>query len=84
MENYVSKTSYPYDIKRSLRVSSFGCFVIGPFGYHWYKIADKFFPKKSIRDVSFKLLAEFTTFSPVYIPLFFIYQGKQNSISYQI
>lgn len=67
-----------YDISRALKVSSFGFLFIGPLGYHWYRIADKLIPGNSMKEVCVKVAAEMITFSPVYIPMFFVYQGNYN------
>lgn len=74
-ENPLKSSTPTFKWDRAFRVASFGFLVMGPFGYYWYRAADKLIPGKTIKDIALKITAELVTFSPVYIPLFFVFQG---------
>jgi hypothetical protein len=74
---------FSYDVARSLRMSAFGLTVIGPLGHFFYRLIDKKFPGKSVRTVLTKVVLDQTVFSPIYIPLFFAFEGWLEGLSRQ-
>lgn len=63
------------DLLRLAACTSFGLFVLGPCGHHWYAWLDRFinarWAARTFKNVGMKVLLDTTIFNPIFLIVFF-------------
>ena len=78
-QNFLGEKGSPLDVKRLLRLASFGLAVHGPIGHYFYGFLDEKFPKKDAQTVAIKVLIDQVLWAPIFTVIFFawieLFQG---------
>lgn len=70
-QSFLGERGAPLDVKRLLRLASFGLAVHGPVGHFFYGALDEKFPKKDAQTVAIKVLIDQVLWAPVFTVIFF-------------
>jgi protein Mpv17 len=70
-QNFLGEKGAPLDVKRLLRLASFGLAVHGPIGHYFYGALDEKFPKKDAVTVAIKVLIDQVLWAPIFTVIFF-------------
>lgn len=72
----IDTSDRPYlDLKRVAACTSFGLFVLGPFGHYWYSRLDvwtnRLYAPRTMKNVGMKVLLDTAIFNPIFLIVFF-------------
>jgi hypothetical protein len=69
-QKYISK-KLKHDVKKTVRITTVGTFVIAPLVFNWFRLAEKLWPGKRLKTVITKVVVEQIIFAPVSITCFY-------------
>jgi protein Mpv17 len=72
----IDTSDRPYlALTRLAACTSFGLFVLGPFGHHWYArldvVTNRLYAPRSLKNVALKVLLDTAIFNPIFLVVFF-------------
>lgn len=74
--NGIDTSDRPWiELKRLAACTSFGLFVLGPFGHHWYSRLDiytnRLYAPRTLKNVGLKVFLDTAIFNPIFLIVFF-------------
>lgn len=64
-----------FDLKRLIRIASFGFFIHGSTGHYFYNFLDSKIPGTDVASVAAKVAIDQTLWAPIFMTMFFTYFG---------